>query len=238
MKRVYAPPDSLTGNTLIFSEKTAHYVKNVLRLKEGDRLLVFDGTVEREARLRFASAGRLEGAIAETPRPEPRATPVLTLAFGLVRPGPVQEILRHCTELGVDRFVLLTTRRTVRNPREAKDRWTSIVISASAQCGRADLPEVLGPLRLHDFLDSCADDHARVLLCKSPHAEPLLMVVDSLKNCSEWRLCVGPEGGFTEEELEAMTAAGFIHASLGSRTLRSETAAIAAVGTLVAGALR
>jgi 16S rRNA (uracil1498-N3)-methyltransferase len=234
VKRVYAPPEAADGAILRFPAKIAHYIKNVLRAKEGDVLIVFDGNCEHVTRLKSASRGRLEGEITHTRVTDAHASPNLTVAFGSVRPGPVTEILRHGSELGVTRFVLLHTERTVRNAQHAKDRWREIVVSAAAQCGRSDIPEVTGPVRFEDFLIGEARESARILLQNAQDALPLSLVADSTDNCAQRVLCVGPEGGFTDGEIDRAQRAGFLLASLGPRTLRSETAAITGVGILAA----
>lgn len=236
VKRVYAPPEAVEGDLIRFPEKTAHHLKTVLRVKERDLLLVFDGSYERVTRLKFGPGGGLEGEIIEVRRPAPLLVPPLTLAFGIVRPGPVQEILRHCSELGVSRFVLLSTNRTVRNARETKERWRSVVISAASQSGRSDLPEVVGPVLLSDFLGWPMHGASKILLSNTPEAPAFPVVADSLEGGAEWTLCVGPEGGFTDAETDALLATGFVPACLGPNTLRSETACIASVAALVARA--
>ena len=104
------------------------------------------------------------------PRPRQKAERIrVTLAFSCIRPGPFDDILRHGTELGVDRFVPILSRRVTRRPTEKKERWEAILTSATQQCGRVRCPEFGTPVNLDLFLDRAPEEATRLLL--SPDAE-------------------------------------------------------------------
>lgn len=157
----------------------------------------------------------------------------IVLGFACVRPGPVEEILRHCTELGVSRFIPVVTDRANRRPENPKQRWRTVIASATGQSGRTVLPEVESPVSLTNFLKEFAETSVGILLSTSPGAQPLLVLLDRLQP-SRVVLLVGPEGGLEESEELQAAEKGFRGASLGSAVLRTETAAVAATGLVAA----
>ena len=133
--RIVIAEDELAYDSVLFSREHSHYLRNVLRLKPGAAVrAVFRGTAYI-VRLGDSDQGRLLGAV-ERVNALPQPESGLVIAFACVRPGPLEEILRHGTEVGVDRFIPLVTNRTSRRPVGSKDRWRTIVESACAQCGR------------------------------------------------------------------------------------------------------
>ena len=164
--------------------------------------------------------------------PTPSEEIEIILGFSTIRPGPIQEILRHGTELGVSRFVPVISRRANRRPAEKKERWKSVVASASAQSRRSKLPEVEIPLTFDQFIERENKGEARLLLSTEPGATPILV---ALEDCSLQRVVIlaGPEGGMEESEVKAAINAGFLPVSLVRGILRSETAAIVAAATVI-----
>ena len=204
-----------------------NYLGNVLRLKAGDQLLLFDG-VSGEWLATIADIGkkRMTLLVRERTRP-PETIPDLWLAFAPVKRAPVEWLVEKATELGVVRLVPVVTARTVVE-RLRLDRLRSITIEAAEQCGRTILPELAEPVALEAFLRGnerplyFADETGGEAMAASfvPGAATIL---------------VGPEGGFTADERAVIRAAPKAKAiSLGPRILRAETAALAAVATYMA----
>lgn len=192
---------------------------------------MFDGRRVYLVRLTRCDRGGVRGEAMEARSPQP-LDPVITLAFGCVRPGPFQEILRHGTELGVSRFVPILSSRTSRRPEGEKPRWRAVVESASAQSGRAELPKVESPMSLEAFVHQVTDVTAKFVLSTVTSAPDFFSAL-----CAEGRsplvLLVGPEGGFERSEEEQAVNAGFRPVRLGPGVLRTETAAMAAVALTV-----
>ncbi len=157
----------------------------------------------------------------------------ITLAFGCVRPGPFQEILRHGTELGVRRFVPVLARRTVRRPERRKERWEHVIASAASQSGRTTLPVMESPVDLEGLIASTADSRTRFVLSPHSSARPLLESLEH-EHPRALLLLVGPEGGFDETEEERAVEEGFKRVGLGPGILRTETASVVAVGVCFA----
>lgn len=205
----------------------ANYLGNVLRLKSGDQVLVFDGTSgEWLATIAEVGKKRMTLAVAEQTRP-PETIPDLWLAFAPVKRAPVEWLVEKATELGVARLVPVVTARTVVE-RLRLDRLQSIAIEAAEQCGRTVLPELAEPVALEAFLSG----NSRALyFADETGGEPMAGAFTP----DPATILIGPEGGFTPDERAAIRAAPKAKAiSLGPRILRAETAALAAVATYMA----
>jgi 16S rRNA (uracil1498-N3)-methyltransferase len=233
LRRIFVGPEELCLPAVVFSARNALYVRTVLRLKPGDPLEIFDG--ERSYLVRLVECGRggTRGEIVQTLEPELAPEPRIVLAFSCVRPGPVQEILRHGTELGVSRFLPVVSLRSARRPREKKDRWESVIIAAAEQSGRVRVPAVESPLLLDDLLEREPGTDLGLVLSTAPRTTPVLARLEE-QHERDVVILVGPEGGFEPEEETRIHRSGFIPVSLGPGVLRTETAAVVAVGVIAA----
>jgi 16S rRNA (uracil1498-N3)-methyltransferase len=230
--RIFVPPEECDPERIVFSERSAHYLRKVLRLGSGDRVHAFNGNGEYVVELIVAGRGPMTGRIVERLPAETRPRFELILAFACVRPGPFQEILRHCTELGVSRFIPILSTFSNRKPTEKKERWQAVVQSAAQQSGWMGCPEVESPLTLTRLLQQETPECSRLIL--SPHARsvPILEVLEE-ERPDRALVLVGPEGGFDASEEASALEKGFRPASLGSGVLRTETAAVVAVGSVM-----
>jgi 16S rRNA (uracil1498-N3)-methyltransferase len=223
-------------------------IRKVLRLGPGDRVILFGAdeweyTVRLEYVERDAALGAVIGRAA--PQAEPRCE--LTLSVALLKGEKTEWVLQKGTELGVGRFVLMQTRRTIAAPDERRaagrqERYARIVREATEQCGRVRPPCIEGLRSLPQAVAESGSHRAFIL-----HERATLRFSDQLAQegvqeaaheprDARLTLFVGPEGGFAEEEVALAAAQGVVAASLGARLLRAETAAIAAV-TLAMDAL-
>jgi 16S rRNA (uracil1498-N3)-methyltransferase len=228
LRRIFVLPEEFTPEGIKFSKQATKYLTQVLRLKAGDQIEVFDGRQRYLARLLAASGGHIHGAIIESGLVEKPTRFEVVLAFSCVRPGPVEEILRHATELGVSRLVPIVSQRTTRRPAERKERWLTIISAAAAQSRRSDLPDLAEVTTLAEFIEEARGSAGQFILSMDPKARPLLSLLEELTP-REVIILVGPEGGFDPSEQAEAVAGGFVPVSLGKSTLRTETAAISAV---------
>ena len=154
MIRLHVEDDLSPGRgPLRLSDEQAHYLLNVMRLRPGARLALFNGRDgEAEAVLVDATGGRVTLAIGALTRPYAPG-PDLDLIVALVRRGPLETIVEKATELGVRRIVLTTTRRT-NAERTNVDRLRKIAAEAAEQSGRMDVPGVVAPVKLQRLLDA------------------------------------------------------------------------------------
>lgn len=207
----------------------ANYLGNVMRLGEGDELLVFDGhSGEWLARISRAAKRSMTLQVEQQTR-EPESLPDVWLAFAPVKRTQTDWLVEKATELGVMRIVPVITRRTIVG-RVKLERLEAIAIEAAEQCGRTRVPEVDDPLPLQHLLD---------------HRDSLRTLYFADEGGGEWApdaftagpcvILIGPEGGFTEEERAAIRRAPNAEpVSLGPRILRAETAAVAALSVYMA----
>ncbi len=230
-RRFYVPAQSISADSAVLPPDQAHHLRDVLRLSVGDRVELFDGRGNSYTGVvtlasREVHVGSLERAVSP-----PGCQPRLTLAAALIKSDRVEWMLQKATELGADEFIPLATRFTnVRIPAQRLEgrlqRWRRIVAEASRQCGRQDVPDVLQPMEFARFLEM--ERPAGLARCIFFERAGCLLVPE----CAEpggALLCIGPEGGWDQSEVDAAVSTGFQVFSLGQSILRSETAAIAAV---------
>ena len=205
----------------------SRYLTQVMRLKAGDDLLVFNG---RDGEWRCTVAEVLKKGVIlraeEQVRPQTFG-PDLELIVAVVKKARVETIVEKAAELGARRVRLVLTKRTNAD-RIRLDRLDAIAEEAAEQTGRMDVPAVDDPIKLDALLDGW-ETGRRLMFCDETGGAP---AVSSLRDACEgpWSILIGPEGGFSPEEGERLRSLPFTTAvSLGPRILRADTAAIAAM---------
>lgn len=233
----YVSPEDVEGDRLILRGEEAHHAVHVWRCRIGDRVDAVDGMgTGYRVRVEGMEQGEVYGRIEEIwPEPgEPRF--LLTLALALLKGQRWDWVVEKATEMGVRRIIPVQMARTVALPSGSgrADRWRRIARSAMKQCGRSRLPDV-GPVLLwSDAMEQMRRMHLVLVAWEGCGACSLRSVLPADRSQMERvGVIVGPEGGYAQEELEAMRAAGFRFFSLGPRRLRAETAAILSVGTVL-----
>jgi 16S rRNA (uracil1498-N3)-methyltransferase len=225
-------PTAAPGARVELPEHTAHHAREVLRLRPGAAVHVFDGAgAEFEAVLdevtRRTVSARIRHAVAAR-----RESPLrLVLAISPLKGDRMELVVQKATELGVAEIWPVVTVRTDAAARPALqgsrgERWEKVASGAAEQCGRAVVPHVPPTTTLQGLL-ARPFDGTRITLLETPgHTALASLHVDA---ASPVLLLVGPAGGFEAAEAESLRLAGFVPASLGPRILRAETAAVAAV---------
>jgi 16S rRNA (uracil1498-N3)-methyltransferase len=248
LTRVYvhaAAGELQPGAELQLPDSAAAHVARVLRLRPGAAITIFDGRggewaaeivsiVRSAVRVRCGQHQALE-----------RESPLqLTLLQSLARGEKMDWVIQKATELGVQRIVTVAAARSVVQIDDKRSatrlvHWRAVAVSACEQCGRNRPPEIDAPRSVQDALDAtnvaaaqatAALPVTRLLL--SPAAT--LSLADATNNANNIALLVGPEGGFSADELGLLGKSRFVGVGLGPRVLRTETAAIAAVAALQA----
>lgn len=232
MPRIYYPT-SLTIDSVypLDADNAAHLIR-VLRLNEGDQIEVFNGLGnEYSAILCDVQKKSASFKIQALARQEPK--PLLALHLGqVVSKGDRMDFtIQKATELGVSEITPLWSERCeVRLKGERLEKkmahWQNIAISACQQSGRCWVPIIHPPL---DFLDWAKTNTAAIRLLLHPHQQQPLSQYAQPNSVA---LLIGPEGGFSEEEVTQAIAAGFTGLCLGPRILRTETASLAAISVL------
>jgi 16S rRNA (uracil1498-N3)-methyltransferase len=225
--RLFTPPPLSPGAEIALDEAQSHYLANVMRATAGEELRVFDG-VGGEWRASVTKVSRkavLLTALAQTrpQAPEPDAW----LCFALLKRAKTDMVVEKATELGVSVIQPIITARTNADHVNL-ERLRAIAIEAAEQCERLAVPEIRPPLQLARLM---ADWPNRPLFIADERRTGA-MLGTAAGPCA---LMTGPEGGFTETELEAIARTPQVtRVSLGARILRAETAAIAGLTLLLA----
>jgi 16S rRNA (uracil1498-N3)-methyltransferase len=237
-RRVHLPPERIGQTRAELTDQARHYLRDVLRLAPGEAVELFDGRGGAwEATIEPGFAALALGAR----RVVVSGGPAIALLFALAKGDKNDLVVQKATELGVARLAPWAAERSVvkldaEKGRERAERWRRIAEEAARQCGRADVPVVETPAALPAMLAAVPEGH-RLVVLHGPGGTPLpALGLDEARGVA---LVVGPEGGLTDRELATCESAGALRGSLGPRTLRAETAAIAGVAVLqvVAGDL-
>ena len=222
--------DEVSGNKAALTGAHADHLIRVLRASVGQEFdIVADGVVRRGQVSRI-DGKRLEFTLGEAILSE-AASVNLTLLLAVFKFDRMEWAIEKCTELGVAKIVPVIARRTDAHLASAAlkriERWRRIVVQAAEQSRRAAPPQLADPIKLRDALDLPGD--LRAVLSEAEQEMSLKEVVAANQTASEILLAIGPEGGWTEDELDLLKKGGWISVSLGPTILRAETAAIAAV---------
>ncbi|MFQ5441127.1 MAG: 16S rRNA (uracil(1498)-N(3))-methyltransferase [Thermodesulfobacteriota bacterium] len=234
MRRFFAPDireNSLEA--LIKGDEFVH-LKKVLRLKKGEKIALFNG-LGLELLATIESVGRASASVTIDGMLEGRAESPLeiTLVQGFIKGDKPELVIQKATELGVKKIVYYPAGRSVPAPGEPGlknrlKRWDRVAVEAAKQCGRAFVPEISSSKSLKDAMGGASQGFRIVLFEEGggPLEEALKKAPPKIDKII---LLVGPEGGFSSEEIILAESGGFIPVGLGPRVLRAETAAIAAV---------
>ncbi len=234
MSRVYLPGPWAEGQTLPLTEPAHRHLIQVLRLRDGDTVTVFDG-VGHEAAARLTDIGKRSGNLrlgaVTTPN---RESPLdITLLQCVSKGDRMDYTLQKAVELGVTRIQPLRSERSVvKLDAERWDKkqahWEGVIISACEQSGRARLPALLPVAALDEAIRALPAETLKLTLL--PGAETGLRALPA--PASGIALLIGPEGGLSDHEATRARAAGFISVHLGPRVLRTETAGVATLAAL------
>lgn len=215
-------------------DEEAGHLARVLRLRPGAEVHVFDG-IGHEWRAEVAevqgrrAAVRLIHPVAAAPE---RRVPI-TLVLSVLKGDKMDDVVRDAVMLGVSAIRPVVSTRTEVSPsvlaRSGRaERWRRVAVSSSKQCGRACVPPVHDVVRLDAWLRAEAPEPARLMLVE-PGAPVAAVPLREIHPPAAAALIVGPEGGWTREELEAAVAAGVRLVSLGPRTLRADAVPLVAL---------
>ena len=235
MPRVYISPERITSEEISLQSREMRYILTVLRLGPGDEVTVFDGE-GREYRTELSEdyeAG-MYLAIREELSPQRESPLRITLGQALLKGERMKFVIQKATELGVDRIVPLGTSRSipiVEGERESlrRERWHRIAQEAAKQCGRTVVPDVTQIHELDDFFSQ--GEGTRMILWEE-EPTPLREVIEKIDPKRGITLLIGPEGGFSEDEVSTAQDSGFLVAGLGQRILRAETASLSVLSIL------
>jgi 16S rRNA (uracil1498-N3)-methyltransferase len=233
-RRFFVPQDSIREGIAILPADQVHHLRHVLRIRHGEEVEIFDGKGngywgEVEFRGSGVGIGRLQSL------PVRESSLRLILAAALIKPAKFEWMLQKATELGVDDVVPLNTRLSDLQIPAAKiaqrlDRWDRIAKEASKQSRRFTAPSIHPPVQFSDFL--AAEEYLACMRILFYEKSQELWQPNSVIPANGIVLCIGPEGGWAESEIEQARDAGCKLFGLGPRILRAETAAIATLSII------
>ena len=233
--RFFVEDELTTGSELRLDNALSRRLTQVLRLKSGAELSLFNGNgLEYEARLLDAKHSGCLVLVGPALDPEPAPLLDIHLGLGLSKGERLDFALQKTTELGLGRFTPLRCQHQALRLDQAQlakkeAHWRGILISASEQSGRHLLPRLLPVLEIKDWLRQ-EPEALRLLL--DPEADLSLDQIPAPRVGQPIRLLVGPEGGLSAEEIQFARAQGFVGIRLGPRVLRTETAPLAALAAM------
>jgi len=242
MLRLYIAEEIIAGHDIGLSVEQAHHLRNVMRLRAGDSVLVFNSNDgDWQAVLSVVDKKQCLVKVVQQIRP-PIKTRALSLAFAPLKQDATNWLIEKATELGVTNFQPLIMDHS--NTKKAQlDRYQKIAAEASAQCERQDIPTISPLMPLRDFLSNLPDDFTWLVAmerfdnnqedsCAQKSHSILSVLFDDFSRSYENNLglIIGPEGGFSKSEKDLIIKHNKVKTfSLGQRILRAETAAIAAL---------
>ena len=231
--RIFADLPLAQGDTVPLTPTRSHYLANVLRLTSGNPIVVFDGKGGEYAATITSITKKRVFIDVGPPTNNHNESPLFTeLAIGVSKGERMDWVVQKSTELGVNAIVpLLTERSEVKLSPERWEKkvahWREVVISACEQCGRNQLPTLREPQPFARYISVCNSDLKLIF-----HPGESNFNVTNFPQQNSVVLLIGPEGGFSEDEVAQAKSGGFDSWALGPRILRTETAPIVALSVL------
>jgi len=231
MPKYFFAPNQLQNGTITLTDETAHHLLHVLRLGIGDSIILCDGENTDYNTTIVATQKNAITCMAKTPRysgTEPRTH--ITLFQSLPKGDKMDLIIQKCVELGVSEIVPVVTTRSVARTKDTKTiRYQRIAEAAAGQSMRGIIPTVKKTTTFTQAIKLISNSPTFVAY----EEEKTLALKYALQPAKHINIWVGPEGGFTTEEIATLKNTGAITVTLGSRILRTETAAIATVAQIL-----
>lgn len=238
MQRYFIAPGQLTSSEAVLTGDDAHHLLKVMRARAGEQIICSDGQGrEVLAEITAIEPGLVRAAVVEVLPLLAESAVHVWIAQSLPKGDKLETVIQKGTEIGATRFIPFLSARTVvqyDDRKEAKrvDRWRKIAKEAAEQAHRNRVPDVDAPITWKQLLKNVPEADAAFFCYEKPSGKQLRSALkeafpdrsaEKLQGCSVL-LIIGPEGGFTEQELHEAEAAGCTAVGLGARILRTETA--------------
>ena len=237
LTRCHVPLALQAGSTLSLPEDVAYHLVRVMRLREGDHCVLFNGDGHDYPATVIAATKRGADVQIGAPSAPANESPLsITLLQGIARGEKMDLILQKATELGVASIIPVNAERTevkldAARTEKRMQHWYSVITSACGQSGRARVPALAPPAALIDAAAGLPADTLRLTL--DPQGEHRLATLEQAP-AGGIVIAIGPEGGWSDRDRQCLAAAGFRGLQLGPRVLRTETAGLAAIAALQA----
>jgi len=235
LSRIYVTASLSVGESIDLSIASSHYIKNVLRLKNGQNIIIFNALDPLDYTARVEIFKKQVQVSVLSSQKNNLESPLHTSLFQAIgKPEHIDLVIQKATELGITKIHLFNSQRTqthLKGPRLAKkiEHWQGIIISACEQCGRNQLPLLHFEPTFQSFL---AEQNKCNKILLDFNGSSIKTLASELKPQYGFNLLVGPEGGFTPDEVQFAKDQGFKPCTLGPRVLRMETAAISIINII------
>lgn len=208
----------------------ARHISKVLRLTIGDRIELTNGLGQDfTAKISTIGPGSVDLSILDACDSSTESPIDITLCSGMLKDKKMDMVIKHVTQLGILQWVPFFCQRSIPTPDKKRlekrhQRWESIAVESLKQCGRSRLPRILPPVSFETLLDQALDQDVKIAFWEQSTRK--LSTLDKTSGKNKIMILIGPEGGFSEAEIDQAREKGFLSYSLGPRILRAETAAI------------
>jgi len=240
MARFYIKEEQIEGNKAYISGEDVNHIKNVLRMKPGDELLVSTGNgLVYKTEIEALDENGISLIITDCDGGRAELPCEITLFQGLPKKDKMELIIQKAVELGAYRIVPVMMKRTVvkleNEKKEEKrlERWRTIALTAAKQSGRDIVPEVADFISFEEAVKEAENLEYKLIPYENEKGmDKAREIVRRAKDKKSIGIFIGPEGGITEEELALAESHGAFSISLGNRILRTETAGLALISVL------
>jgi 16S rRNA (uracil1498-N3)-methyltransferase len=234
MHRFFVNSKDIAARKVVIADSRVHQIRDVLRMKAGNEIIVLDNTgLEYHVRLTNIKPKEIVGEVIEKKRSDAEPHTKITLYQSILARDKFEFVLQKCTEIGVTQFVpVITERSIVRRAEKITEqklsRFESIIAEAAEQSERGNIPSLRSPIELFQVVSEMGKNDM-CLFGSTQNCQSLKNILQVCRSHPEnIALFIGPEGGFSEKEIEFLVVRGVQPFSLGKRILRTETAAVAA----------
>jgi 16S rRNA (uracil1498-N3)-methyltransferase len=234
MYRFYIPPPQISDNTIEIGDPERHHILNVLRLKSGNEVQILDGAGNSYIVVLGDTRGSFINASIRQHQFHPPTPPHITLFQGLPKSDKMDLIVQKTTELGVDQIVPMlcqrsVPKRTATAHEKHRERWQRIANEGAKQCKRHRFPKIRDARKMSNCLEMALDLDLSILFWEQEAARGIKEILSHHQQVTSVGLFIGPEGGFSGEEVATAIEHSCIPTTLGDLILRTETAAIVSV---------
>lgn len=234
MRRFFIDPSEISKDSPVIEGQDAYHISGVLRLKPKDHIILVDGMgFEYKAQIISSSKNQVTVAIVEKYTVLTESPIGISVGQGYLKDKKMEMLIRHLTEIGITRWTPIVSERSIPQPGKKPnssriERWQIIAREAVKQCRRTLVPEIAPSISFHQAVTNSADMDFKIIFYENATVPFSRSMVPDAHPISQILVIFGPEGGFSNREVELARSNGFVVASLGPRILKAETASIAA----------
>jgi 16S rRNA (uracil1498-N3)-methyltransferase len=232
MQKFLIPPESIENEKAIIKGQDAKHIYRVLRLKSDDPIHLTDGEgTDYEGRILTTTPGSIQVNLTKSHPSQTESSLHITVCCAMLKDKKMDLVIKHLTQLGIVEWIPFFCERSIPTPDSKRllkrtERWNTISRESLKQCQRSCIVKIHRPKKFQELLEFSDNFHQKIAFWeKSDHPLTQLSPVPSDNRVA---ILIGPEGGFTDQEISLARAKGFIAYSLGPRIMRAETAAICA----------